>query len=61
VPHPRFGTATVEGPRYLLSDTPGVVSRPAPELGQHNEYVLRSILGYSESEYRDIVQSGVLA
>jgi benzylsuccinate CoA-transferase BbsF subunit len=61
LPHPRFGTATVEGPRYLLSDTPGVVSRPAPELGQHNEYVLRSILGYSESEYRDIVQSGVLA
>ncbi|HEU5265099.1 MAG TPA: CoA transferase, partial [Jatrophihabitans sp.] len=23
LPHPRFGTVTVEGPRYLLSETPG--------------------------------------
>jgi benzylsuccinate CoA-transferase BbsF subunit len=60
LPHPRFGRATVEGPRYLLSETPGVVSRPAPELGQDNEYVLRTLLGYGEERVRDLAQSGVL-
>lgn len=58
--HPRFGTATVEGPRYLLSETPGVVARPAPELGQDNDYVLRTLLGYSETDYDRLVADGVL-
>jgi benzylsuccinate CoA-transferase BbsF subunit len=60
LPHARFGTATVEGPRYLLSETPGVVARPAPELGQHNEYVLRTLLGYDAARYGQLVRDGVL-
>jgi benzylsuccinate CoA-transferase BbsF subunit len=60
LPHARFGTATVEGPRYLLSETPGVVARPAPELGQHNEYVLRTLLGYDAVRYGQLVRDGVL-
>jgi crotonobetainyl-CoA:carnitine CoA-transferase CaiB-like acyl-CoA transferase len=60
LPHPTFGTATVEGPRYLLSETPGVVTRPAPRLGQDNEYVLRTVLGYSEAAYDRLVADGVL-
>ena len=58
--HPRFGTATVEGPRYLLSETPGVVARPAPQLGQDNAYVLRTLLGYSDADYDLLVANGVL-
>lgn len=60
IPHPSFGTATVEGPRYLLSETPGVVSRAAPQLGQDNEYVLRTVLGYSDAKYDLLVTDGVL-
>jgi len=58
--HPRHGTAYVEGPRYLLSDTPGEVVRPAPTLGQHTEVVLRDILGYSEERIDELRQGGVL-
>jgi crotonobetainyl-CoA:carnitine CoA-transferase CaiB-like acyl-CoA transferase len=60
LPHPAFGTATVEGPRYLLSETPGVVGGPAPRLGQDNEFVLRTLLGYSEASYDRLNVSGVL-
>jgi benzylsuccinate CoA-transferase BbsF subunit len=60
MPHPIFGTATVEGPRYSLSETPGVVARPAPALGQDNEYVLRGLLRYSATAYDRLVAAGVL-
>ena len=60
LPHEQFGTATVEGPRYLLSDTPGEVRRPAPRLGQDNEYVLRTLLGYDAAECARLTDSGAL-
>jgi benzylsuccinate CoA-transferase BbsF subunit len=60
MPHPVFGTATVEGPRYLLSATPGVVERPAPSLGQDNEYVLCKLLGYDRARYDALAADGVL-
>jgi benzylsuccinate CoA-transferase BbsF subunit len=60
VPHPLHGTATVEGPRYRLSDTPGRVRRAAPVFGQDNEYVLTELLGYSQDEYHALMNEGVL-
>jgi crotonobetainyl-CoA:carnitine CoA-transferase CaiB-like acyl-CoA transferase len=60
LPHPQFGTATVAGPRYLLSDTPGEVRRSAPRLGQDNEYVLRTLLGYDAAECARLTDSGAL-
>jgi crotonobetainyl-CoA:carnitine CoA-transferase CaiB-like acyl-CoA transferase len=60
VPHPLHGTATVEGPRYMLSETPGRVSRAAPVFGQHNDYVLTELLGYSPDEVRELTDEGVL-
>jgi crotonobetainyl-CoA:carnitine CoA-transferase CaiB-like acyl-CoA transferase len=61
IPDERFGTAFVEGPRYLLSQTPGQVSRPAPALGQDNEHVLRGLLGYDQEKYERVAASGALA
>src|SRR5262249_10085578 len=46
--HPRLGKFTVEGPRAKLLRTPAAVRGAAPSLGQHNQYVLEEILGYSE-------------
>jgi crotonobetainyl-CoA:carnitine CoA-transferase CaiB-like acyl-CoA transferase len=60
LPHQRFGTATVEGPRYLLSETPGRVARPAPEFGQDNEHVLRTLLGYDQQRFDALAVAGVL-
>jgi benzylsuccinate CoA-transferase BbsF subunit len=60
LPHPLHGTAYVEGPRFLLSDTPGVVRRPAPMLGQDNDTVLTDILGYSAPAIRELHERGVL-
>jgi benzylsuccinate CoA-transferase BbsF subunit len=59
--HERFGVAFVEGPRYLLSETPGQVTRPAPALGQDNEEVLRGLLGYDQVRYDRVAASGALA
>ena len=60
LPHPLHGTTTVEGPRYLLSETPGRVSRAAPTLGQDNEHVLTQILGYGHDRVRELQEAGVL-
>jgi crotonobetainyl-CoA:carnitine CoA-transferase CaiB-like acyl-CoA transferase len=60
LPHPLFGTTTVEGPRYLLSETPGRVTRAAPTLGQDNMRVLTQILGYSQERISELQEAGVL-
>ena len=58
--HPSLGTSTVEGPRAKLSRTPAVVRRAAPSLGQDNQHVLESILGYDETRITELVASGAL-
>ena len=60
VDHPSLGKFTVEGPRAKLSRTPASVRRAAPSLGQDNQYVLETILGYDESRISDLVASGAL-
>jgi benzylsuccinate CoA-transferase BbsF subunit len=60
LPHPLHGTATVEGPRYLLSETPGRVTRAAPTFGQDNEYVLTKILDYTHDDFVELSEEGVL-
>jgi benzylsuccinate CoA-transferase BbsF subunit len=60
LPDPRHGTATVEGPRYLLSATPGRVSCTAPDYGQDNQHVLTTLAGYSLDEVRELTDEGVL-
>jgi benzylsuccinate CoA-transferase BbsF subunit len=60
LPHPLHGETTVEGPRYLLSETPGVVQRAAPRFGQDNETVLKHVLGYDDARVADLTEQGVL-
>ncbi len=58
--HPSLGKFTVEGPRAKLSRTPAAVRRAAPSLGQDNQHVLESILGYDETQISELVASGAL-
>ncbi len=60
LPHPTYGTTTVEGPRARLSRTPARVRQAAPTLGQHNQYVLETILGYGEDRITELVAAGTL-
>ena len=46
------------GMMWKMTDTPNGVRRPAPMLGEHNEYVFKELLGLSDSEYADLEQSG---
>jgi crotonobetainyl-CoA:carnitine CoA-transferase CaiB-like acyl-CoA transferase len=58
--HPTLGEFTVEGPRAKLSRTPAAARRAAPSLGQDNQHVLESILGYDEERISALVAAGAL-
>jgi benzylsuccinate CoA-transferase BbsF subunit len=58
--HPTLGKFTVEGPRAKLSRTPAAVRRAAPTLGQDNQYVLETLLGYGEERITELAAAGVL-
>lgn len=60
VSQPGLGPVTVEAPRFRLSGSPFVRSQPAPTLGQHNELVLKEILGMDEDEITELAVAGVL-
>ena len=60
VPHPVHGTCIVEGPRVVLSRTPGQVRRAGPSLGEHNDVVLRDLLGYDDERIANLVIGGAL-
>ena len=48
--HEVIGPYSHELPSFRFSKTPYQPQRPAPLLGEHNEYVLKDILGYSDDE-----------
>jgi benzylsuccinate CoA-transferase BbsF subunit len=60
VPHPEVGARHHAGIPWKLSRTPCAVDAPAPRLGEHNEPVLREILGYSAAEIESLAREGVL-
>ncbi|MBI4493104.1 MAG: CoA transferase [Chloroflexi bacterium] len=48
------------GPTARLSRTPAQVRQPAPLLGEHNELVLRDLLGLSESEIEELKRDRII-
>jgi crotonobetainyl-CoA:carnitine CoA-transferase CaiB-like acyl-CoA transferase len=60
VPHKELGKTWVENSRFRLSRTPARVEYAAPTLGEHNQYVLERILGYSEDRIAELVAAGAL-
>jgi benzylsuccinate CoA-transferase BbsF subunit len=57
--HPRHGEVVVEGPRYLLSDTPGRVERPGPAIGQDSVEAL-GLIGMTPEEIRELDERGAI-
>jgi benzylsuccinate CoA-transferase BbsF subunit len=60
VPHPVHDQCIIEGPRVVLSRTPGRTLRAGPALGEHNDVVLREILGYDDARIAELAIDGVL-
>jgi CoA:oxalate CoA-transferase len=51
---------TVLAPYPTLSDTPGTIRTPCPKLGEHNDEVYGSILGFSKNELTTLKNDGVI-
>ena len=58
VDHPQVGKVRVVGVPVRLSATPGSVRTPAPALGEHNDEVLRKLLGLSTQEIAALRTAG---
>jgi crotonobetainyl-CoA:carnitine CoA-transferase CaiB-like acyl-CoA transferase len=52
--HPETGPYTHAGTPWHFSATPVSVRRPAPQLGEATEYVMKEILGYSDAEFQKL-------
>lgn len=59
VEHPSAGELYVLAPPWKFSTTPGKVTRPAPLLGEHNNYILKELLGMADQEIDDLASQGV--
>jgi len=57
--HKEMGPTAYDAPPYRLSKTPFELHSAAPCLGQHNEYILKEILGMGDEEIADLMAEGV--
>lgn len=60
VAHPVFGELKMQNVAPKLSNTPGQVRTPGPELGQHNDEVYKDLLGMDETHLAELHQRGVI-
>jgi benzylsuccinate CoA-transferase BbsF subunit len=61
VEHPKIGPNVIDNYGFRLSATPGGVCKPAPLLGEHNDYVLGELLGMTSEEIARLKEAGVVA
>ncbi len=60
VEHPVHDRMIVEAPRLQLASTPHAVTRSGPSLGEHNDLVLRDILGYDDDRVVELAVAGAI-
>ena len=60
VEHPVYDRMIVEAPRLQLASTPHAVTRSGPSLGEHNDRVLRDILGYDDDRVVELAVAGAI-
>jgi CoA:oxalate CoA-transferase len=59
IDHPLAGKMKIPGIPVKLSETPGEIKMPAPMLGEHTDYILKEVFGYSEPEIEQFRSQGV--
>jgi len=60
VPHPDFGELKMQNVAPKLSETPGSIRTPSPELGQHNDEVFLNLLGMERERYESLKSRKVI-
>jgi len=58
--HPTAGEVRLPGFPVKMSGFEAEIRRPAPQLGEHTEEVLRSLLGYGDREIEELRREGVI-
>ncbi len=58
--HSEMGVWNYDELGFKLSDSPSQLHSAAPLLGQHTEMVVKEFLGYSDAEYRALLETGAL-
>jgi crotonobetainyl-CoA:carnitine CoA-transferase CaiB-like acyl-CoA transferase len=58
--HRHLGQLHFERSGMRLSDAPGVLLRPGPELGEHSRQLLSDLLGLSDSQIDALIADGVV-
>jgi formyl-CoA transferase len=60
VPHPDFGDLRMQNVAPKLSETPGGVHSPSPDLGQHNDEIFLNMLGMAAQRYAELKSRKVI-
>ena len=60
IAHPVFGQLAMQNVTPRLSETPGHVMAPGPELGQHNAEIYGNVLGFNAARIEDLKRNGVI-
>ncbi len=58
ITHPEVGSYETVAIPFKMSEVELRIQRPAPTLGQHNEYVYKELLGYGDEEYGRLEREG---
>jgi crotonobetainyl-CoA:carnitine CoA-transferase CaiB-like acyl-CoA transferase len=58
---PEGRTVRIDGPPFVLSETPGAVRGPGPLLGEHTDAVLGTLLGYDAATIATLRADGTVA
>ena len=60
IEHDTTGTVQIPGIPIKLSETPGQIDAPAPNLGEHTSEVLTGLLGLEAEEVNQLKQNGIV-
>lgn len=60
VEHPRIGKIPLAGVVPRLSETPGKINHPVPDVGQHNFEIYGELLGYSTEQLTQLEEEKVI-
>lgn len=58
--HPVAGDIKLTNNAIKLTETDSNPDKPAPTLGQHNEYVYKELLGYTDEKYKELLDNKVI-
>lgn len=58
--HSEIGPYHCNAPAYTLSKSPCEITRPAPCVGEHNSYVYKDLLGFTDDEIAELLVDQVM-